>query len=164
MSETTGILFNDEMDDFALPFITNFFGLPPARSNRIMPKKRPLSSMCPAVIVDQNTGHIRMVLGGAGGTKITSAVALVAIRHLLFEENLKEAIDAPRLHHQLYPNEIIYDKGFPAGVLALLKLRGHSIKELTGRGSVITGISRDPKTGTLSGTYDSKKKGSVEGF
>lgn len=164
LSESTGIILNNEMDDFALPNIVSAFDLPPSRFNRIKPQKKPLSSMCPAIIVDKNTGHVRLVIGGAGGTKITTATALVTIRHLLFGETIKEAIDAPRVHHQLYPNVIEHGPEFPEPILTLLRQKGHKTKLLTGRNSIINGISRDPQTGQLTASFDFLKKGSVDGF
>ena len=72
--------------------------------------KRPLSSMCPAIFVDSE-GDVRLVIGAAGGTKISSSVAWASLNNLWLDDNIKEAIDARRIHHQLFPMKLEFEKG-----------------------------------------------------
>ncbi|CAG2181670.1 unnamed protein product, partial [Oppiella nova] len=89
MSPRTGILFNNQMDDFTTG-ATNDFGIPVSDSNWVTAGRRPLSSMCPTIFTDNN--GLRLVIGGSGGPKITTAVASVSMRNLWFGENIKQAI------------------------------------------------------------------------
>ncbi|CAH0564516.1 unnamed protein product [Brassicogethes aeneus] len=109
-SKRTGIILNSVMDDFSFPYFKNYFGLPGSPSNEMKPGKRPLSSMTPTIMVDKN-GDVKLVVGASGGTRITTAVAQVILRTLWFGENLKEAVDAARIHHQLYPKNADYEYG-----------------------------------------------------
>ena len=99
------------MDDFSYPGITNHFGIPPSPNNFPIPGKTPLSSMVPNIIID-GEGNVRLVTGASGGTRITSNVGQVILRNLFFDKNVKEAVDAKRLHHQLSPMTAYYEIGF----------------------------------------------------
>ena len=83
-SEQTGIIVNNQMSDFSSPNITSHFGVPPSEVNYIKPGKRPLSSMAPTIVVNTETGAVRMIIGSAGGTKISTAVSFVN-NHQLFK-------------------------------------------------------------------------------
>lgn len=77
MGNRTGIIFNSGMDDFSSPGLKNYFGLPGSPPNYIRPRKRALSSMSPTIVVGSD-GNVKLVIGAAGGTKITTAVAMVS--------------------------------------------------------------------------------------
>ncbi|XP_013788464.2 gamma-glutamyltranspeptidase 1-like [Limulus polyphemus] len=161
-SISTGIVFNNEMDDFSSPNITNAYGIVPSKYNKISPGKRPFSSMSPTIVVDGN-GNIRLVIGGTGGTKITTATTLVSILNLRAGLSIKNAIDSPRIHHQLIPNTIMYEPNFPEELLEGLKRKGHNVTEISGRSSFIMGIARK-KSGTLYANADYRKGGASDGF
>lgn len=83
LSETTGIILNNHMNDFSLPDQANKYGLYPSPTNFIQPKKMPLSSFCPTVVIDKND-NVRMLAGAAGGAKIISSTSAVINSQLYF--------------------------------------------------------------------------------
>merc|ERR1719300_678707 len=97
------------MDDFSVPGQENYFGVPPSPSNFIQGGKMPLSSMSPSIIVGDD-GKVKLVIGAAGGTKITTATAQAIVNNQFLGNNLKEAIDRRRVHHQLMPMDVSYEK------------------------------------------------------
>lgn len=141
MGSRTGILFNDEMDDFSTPNVTNYFGVAPSPSNFIRPGKRPVSSMCPAILITKDN-KIKMVSGAAGGTRITTATAYVMINSLWFGDNVKEAVDYPRIHHQLLPPEISHEAHFPQYYIDGLRELGHNVT-LSSSFAVVNAITGD---------------------
>ncbi|KAK1884573.1 Glutathione hydrolase 1 proenzyme [Dissostichus eleginoides] len=141
MSRSTGILLNNEMDDFSSPLITNSFGVPPSPNNFIRPGKRPMSSMCPAILFDKNN-KVKMVVGGSGGTKITTSIAQVILNALFFDYDLKKAVLEPRLHNQLDPNATEAEPDFDKNVLEGLALKNHEIKYLKSTIAVVQAVVR----------------------
>ena len=161
MSPSTGLILNNQMDDFNTGK-TNAFDLPPSHSNTIHPGKRPLSSMSPSVFIDK-TG-VRLIIGASGGSKITTAVALVSLRHLWMDDDIKLAIDSARLHHQLYPDHIENENCFPKNILASLEEKNHIIKQIEegDRGAIVMAVSRS-KNGIIRANSDWRKGGTIDG-
>lgn len=161
-SRLTGIILNDEMDDFSSPSTANTYGLPPSPSNFIVPGKRPLSSMAPTIVTNKDSG-VRMVVGGAGGSRITTATTTLLFRHLFFGEDLDSAMSARRLHHQLAPMWIDYEAGFDEAIIEGLRNRGHVVKEKTPDAgfAAATAITKDVHN-KVSAAFDPRRGGSVE--
>lgn len=152
------------MDDFLSPNVTNYFGIAPTGDkNYIEPGKRPFSSMSPTILTDPKTGDVKLTIGAAGGTRIPSAMALVMVMNQMFKDTIKESIDAPRLHNQLYPEHIMYEENFSPEILSALGRRGHTYKKEVVRAAVVNGIARN-EDGLLTTAYDYRKGGSVEGL
>lgn len=162
MSKKTGIIYNDEMDDFSAPNITNYFGVPPSPNNFIKGGKRPLSSMSPSIIVGDD-GNVKLVIGAAGGTKITTATALAIIRNLWLKKDLKESIDTRRIHHQLAPMQVSYEPDTDLEVLKGLEERGHKIEKIDKFGSVVVAVEKG-EDGRVYANADFRKAGGVDGF
>lgn len=156
----TGIVFNSEMDDFSTPNTTNYYGVPASPANFIRPGKRPLSSMNPTVVVDAD-GDVKLVVGAAGGTMITTSTALVTMNTLWFNMTVTAAVDAPRLHHQLLPADVKFESSFPQKIIDGLKAKGH-IFGLMGK-TVVTAIHRTTDN-MLEAVSDYRKWGNPDGF
>ncbi|GLG96422.1 gamma-glutamyltranspeptidase 1-like isoform X2 [Gryllus bimaculatus] len=160
-SKQTGIIMNSVMDDFSNKDFKNYFGLPWSPKNSLLPGKRPLSSMSPTIIIGQD-GNIRMVVGASGGTKIPTAILYVIVRHLWFQESVKEAVDASRFHHQLYPMHISYEYGVLDPVLRGLEKIGHKVERYRNRGSIICAVAK--QNNSVIANADFRKGGEVFGL
>lgn len=142
MSETSGILWNDQMDDFSLPGHPNYFGFPPSPSNFIRPGKKPMSSTSPLIIFNEDPKKEGVTtIGAAGGSTIISGVAGVAFRALWLGNTIKKAIDFPRIHNQLQPNVTRCEFDMPQRYIKALKERGHTFA-MEKKFSVMTAVQR----------------------
>ena len=160
----TGVLLNDEMDDFAArPGKPNLFGLVQGEKNKVEPGKRPLSSMTPTFVLKKD-GSVWFALGARGGPRIISAVMQSVINVIDFDMNIQEAIDAPRIHHQWLPDEILYEPvGFSPDTLNILMGYGHKFTANPGNVASATGIMIDNK-GVRLGAIDSRSDGMAIGY
>jgi gamma-glutamyltranspeptidase/glutathione hydrolase len=126
VAEGTGVLLNNEMDDFtAKPGASNAYGLVGFAANLPGPGKRPLSSMTPTIVLKD--GKPVLVTGSPGGSRIITAVLQVIVNTLDFHMPVAAAVRAPRLHHQWMPDKADVEPGFPPVLLAALAARGHKL-------------------------------------
>ena len=134
IAEGTGVLLNNELDDFtAAPGASNAFGLVGFEANLPGPGKRPLSSMSPTILLKD--GKPVLVTGSPGGSRIISTVLQVIVNVLDYHMDVLAAVSAPRLHHQWMPDEVRVERGFSEDVLAQLRAMGHHIVEPMGQTS-----------------------------
>jgi len=132
----TGIVLNDEMDDFSLqPGVPNAFGLIGNEQNAIAPRKRPLSSMTPTIALDDG-GRVRVVVGAAGGPTIITATAQVFLNVVDWNLDAQAAIAAPRVHDQWFPELLGVEPEIGADAVAGLGKIGHKTKTFPHIGTV----------------------------
>ncbi|KAJ3409223.1 hypothetical protein HDV05_004555 [Chytridiales sp. JEL 0842] len=137
MDPETGIILNDEMDDFSIPGVPNAFGLAPSPYNYIHPRKRPLSSSVPTII--ETNGEIEFISGASGGSRIITSTLQTLVNMMDFGMTLAEAVKDPRFHHQLLPNEVTVEYDFDGGLTKTLEEKGHKITRLP-EGMTLTGV------------------------
>jgi gamma-glutamyltranspeptidase/glutathione hydrolase len=131
----TGIILNNEMDDFAVDTKTpNEFGLRQSERNLIAPGRRPLSSMSPTIVL--RDGKVVMIAGASGGPRIISATLQTMLNVLAGGMEVNEAVGAPRLHHQWLPDEVRAERDYPAEIVEGLRKRGHVVEASRGLGNV----------------------------
>jgi len=124
----TGILLNNEMDDFAAkPGVPNAFGLIGGDANAVQPTKRPLSSMSPTIVLKD--GKPWVVTGSPGGARIITTTLQTIVNMIDFGMNPAEAAAAPRFHHQWAPDELRVERGISRDTIRLLEAKGHKVVE-----------------------------------
>lgn len=161
VADGTGILLNNEMDDFSVaPGQPNAYGLVGGEANSIQPRKRPLSSMTPTIV--QKDGKAKVVLGAPGGSRIINGVLQALVNHLEFGFNPATSVALPRIHHQWMPDHISCEQGISLDTQNLLKQYGHSIAPIHAVAQVMM-ISKDPHERLVAG-LDPRRPGSALGF
>ncbi len=152
------------MDDFAAqPGKANMYGLIQGERNSVQPKKRPLSAMTPAIVLRKD-GSLWFAVGARGGPRIITTVLQIVINMIDHDMNIQEAIDAPRIHHQWFPDEILFEPyGMSPDTRAALEKLGHKFAAKPTNIASATGISVNEK-GMRFGAIDSRSDGEAVGY
>jgi gamma-glutamyltranspeptidase/glutathione hydrolase len=158
VAKGTGIIMNDEMDDFAAkPGTPNLYGLIQGERNAVAPRKRPLSAMTPTFVLRKN-GSLWFTVGSPGGPTIINTVLNVIVNVIDFDMNIQQAIDAPRIHHQWLPDELVYEPyGLSGDTQRALAGRGHRLVEKPRYLGDCEGIMIEEKTGIRLGATDPRR-------
>lgn len=156
-----GFIWNNEMDDFtSQPGTPNRYGLIQGEANAVGPGKKMLSSMTPTIFLQD--GKFWMTVGSPGGPTIITTVLQTFLNSRLWGMNIREAIDAPRFHHQHFPDDIRMEPGFDAAVYTGLEGMGYALDKRTTKWGQAAGIMRMPD-GSLTGWFDSRGDGLAAG-
>jgi len=157
VAKGTGLLLNDEMDDFAAkPGTPNMYGLIQGERNAVAPKKRPLSAMTPTIVLRKD-GSLWFTVGSPGGPTIINTVLCVITNVIDYEMNIQQAIDFPRIHHQWLPDELVGEPfGLSGDTQRALTSRGHKLAKLRYLGDA-EGIMIEEKTGMRLGATDPRR-------
>jgi gamma-glutamyltranspeptidase/glutathione hydrolase len=156
----TGILLNNEMDDFsAQPGVPNVYGLIGSDANAVAPRKRPLSSMTPTIVT--RNGAALLALGGSGGPLIISGTLQVLLDVLAFRLDAVAAVAAPRIHDQWVPPTLAVEPGVPPLTRVALARCGYNVKEVPAMGAIQAVLRHD---GGFEGASDSRKGGEAVGW
>ena len=146
----TGMLLNNEMDDFSSkPGVSNAFGLLGGSANAIEPGKRPLSSMTPVIVLKE--GKPWLATGTPGGARIITTVLQTILNTIDFKMNIAEALSMPRVHHQWMPDFLRIEKGLSPDTIRLLQEKGHVVRVMPTMGRV---QSVQKQNGVLLGATD----------
>lgn len=157
VAEGTGVMLNNELDDFAAKAgVPNGFGLIGGDANAPAPGKRPLSSMSPTFVLKD--GQIFMVTGSPGGSRIITTVVQVISNVIDHGMNVQEAVSAPRIHHQWLPDELRTERGLSIDTVRILEGRGHKVAVAPSSGSAQT-IMVTPQG--LAGAADTRQRGTL---
>lgn len=157
VADGTGVLLNNEMDDFAAkPGTPNTYGLVGADANAPGPGKRPLSSMTPTIVL--KNGKVFLVTGSPGGSRIITTVLQIISNVIDHGMDIAQATSAPRLHHQWLPDQVTAERGYADATLKALETRGHHVM-LRAPGTAANSILVTPKG--LIGAADTRTRGAL---
>ncbi|KAL3234690.1 hypothetical protein MRX96_003339 [Rhipicephalus microplus] len=178
VSPTLGVVLNNHMSEFTLPR-PPMPGYQPNENNYIEPGKRPVTAMAPGLLVDRR-GDVQLVIGASGGlthrqlgrfstvlyiSKPKKQYYMADVIHNIVRRDMsvEEAIEAPRLHHQLLPNVVVYERHFSEEVLESLRRRGHVVKPIDRRPAAVNAIAR-AQDRVIYAVADFRKGGIVDGY
>nr|WP_283164282.1 gamma-glutamyltransferase [Shewanella corallii] len=157
VAEGTGILLNNEMDDFsAKPGVPNGFGLVGGEANAVEGGKRPLSSMSPTIVLEGNQPWL--VTGSPGGSRIINTTLQMILGTVDFDLNVAEATNAPRVHHQWLPDQLRVERSLSPDTIRLLKEKGHNVEVKNAIGSTQSIMKTESG---LYGESDPRRSGSA---
>lgn len=163
---TTGVILNNEMDDFLSKSFNNSFDLAPSKYNLVTPYKRPLSSTAPTIIM--RSGVPDLLIGAAGGSRITTAIFQAIVRMYQLDMTLLQSISYPRFHDQLIPdytlleNMTMFKQEYGTDTFEKLQAMGHKFRE-TGVETTMNGIKR--VNGKIHGVADYwRRAGEADGY
>lgn len=148
MVPETGIIMNNQMNDFSIPGVSNAFGFVPSPANYVRPGKRPLSSIS-ATIVELPDGTLYYAIGAAGGSRIITSTIQNLIGVLDQNLTVPQALAQPRLHDQLVPNRVTFEYAYDNDTVAFMRARGHNVSWIAPGQSNAQGIRR-----LLNGTFE----------
>ncbi len=158
VAKGTGILLNDEMDDFAAkPGTPNMYGLIQGERNAVAPRKRPLSAMTPTIVLRKD-GSVWFTVGSPGGPTIINTVLCVISNVVDYNMNIQQALDAPRIHHQWLPDELVFEPyGMSGDTQRAMAARGHKLVDRPRYLGDAEGIMIEEKTGVRLGATDPRR-------
>lgn len=157
VAKGTGIILNDEMDDFAAkPGTPNMYGLIQGERNAVAPRKRPLSAMTPTFVLRKN-GSLWFTVGSPGGPTIINTALCVITNVIDYGMNIQHAVDYPRIHHQWLPDELVFEPyGMSGDTQRALAALGHKLAKPRYLGDA-EGIMIEEKTGVRLGATDPRR-------
>jgi gamma-glutamyltranspeptidase / glutathione hydrolase len=163
LDPNTGIVLNDEMDDFAArPGEPNAFGLVQGENNAVGPGRRPLSSMTPTIVTDADGGFL-LAVGGAGGPRIITGTLQTLLGVVDGGLNPQDALARARLHHQWLPTLVFAEDSLPEATRTALTEEGFALKPMK-RAGVMQAVGKDPATGAFTAGADPRAGGAGDAW